>query len=210
MKQKTLLFLAFSALMSSQLSAQGSSKMGYDFEKPVLVDSTSTLLIPTRYSADFLSSSKMTMWGDFYANILFYNFVTDSYKKLFEKDCYIVSFTKRQYGYYYNAEPKNENITSKLLFYVVHNVDHNKSGRVDHYDPAILYVSDLHGENLKALSTENESVVNLDFFEDQGFILVKMQRDADVDGDFEREDRDYYYVKLDLKTLTFGNKIETK
>jgi hypothetical protein len=47
-------------------------------------------------------------------------------------------------------------------------------------------------------------------FDKQGFALVKMQRDADGNGNFEFEDKDYYYVRLDLKTLSLGNKIEIK
>jgi hypothetical protein len=185
------------------------SKLAYYFDDPIVVDSASTIIIPTRYNSDFLSSNKIALWGDFYANIIFYNFTSDTYKRLFDQDTYIVGY--KTYYYYYREEPKQpENITSKWLFYRVKNVDRNKSGRIDNDDPAILYVTDLHGGNLKSLTTENENVLSIDIFEKQNFALIKIQRDQDNDGDFENSDKDFYYVKLDLTTMSFGNKIEAK
>ncbi|HKR04829.1 MAG TPA: hypothetical protein VJY62_09350 [Bacteroidia bacterium] len=185
------------------------SKLAYYFDDPVVVDSASTIIIPTRYNSDFLSSNKIALWGDFYANIIFYNFTSDTYKRLFDQDTYIVGY--KTHYYYYREEPKQpENITSKWLFYRVKNVDRNKSGRIDNDDPAILYVTDLHGGNLKSLTTENENVLSIDIFEKQNFALIKIQRDQDNDGDFENSDKDFYYVKLDLTTMSFGNKIEAK
>ena len=101
-------------------------------------------------------------------------------------------------------------MTPKAIFYRVKNIDHNKSGRIDNNDPTILYTSDIQGNNLRSLTTENENVVAVDIFEKQDFALIKIQRDQDNDGDFEANDKDFYFVKLDLKTFTFGNKIETK
>lgn len=202
--------LAFFALTVYNSFGQKSSKIAYYFGDPIVVDSSSTVIIPTRYNTDFLSSNKIALWGDFYANIIFYNFITDNHKKLFDKDTYIVGFSNHYYSYRYDTKQQNNNFTSQWLFYRVKNVDHNKSGRIDNNDPAILYVSDIHGDNLKALTTENESVVSIDIFEKQNFALLKIQRDLDNDGDFETEDKDFYFVKLDLTTLTFGNKIETK
>jgi hypothetical protein len=71
-------------------------------------------------------------------------------------------------------------------------------------------VSDKQGNNLKALTAPNENVISIDIFDDQNFALIKIQRDVDYDRDFEIEDKGYYLVKVDLKTLTLGNKIELK
>ncbi|MFY7734463.1 MAG: hypothetical protein ACOVSR_13335 [Bacteroidia bacterium] len=40
--------------------------------------------------------------------------------------------------------------------------------------------------------------------------MIKIQRDANDDRNFRNSENDYYYIKLDLKTLTFGKKIEIK
>jgi hypothetical protein len=73
-----------------------------------------------------------------------------------------------------------------------------------------LYVSDTHGNNLKALSSENENVVDFIIYEKQNIALLKMQRDSNNDNSFNAKDTDHYYVKLDLSTLKLGNKIELK
>lgn len=201
--------IIFQALFLFQAIASFSqSKYGDQFSDPIMIDSNSTVLIPTRYNSDFLASSKMTFWGDFYANILFYDFTTDTYTKLFEKDTYIFGFQ----SYNYRTEQSNEikNVTSDLILYRVKSMDYNGNGKIDNNDPAIVYVSDLKGKNLKALTTSSENAVEINLYKDQNFALIKMQRDLDGDKDFEIEDKSYYYIKLDLKTLTFGNKIEVK
>lgn len=208
MNIKRLLLCSFFTLTVFYAVGQKSSKTAQSFDDPIVVDSSSTIIIPTRYNEYFLSSNKISLWGNFYANIIFYDFRTDSYKKLFENDTYIMGFNTT--NYYYDRRPKNQNLTSKTILYKVKNVDHNKSGRIGNNDPAILYISDIHGNNLKALTTENENVVGIDLFEKQNFALIKIQRDLDNDGDFEAEDEDFYFIKLDLTTLAFGNKIETK
>jgi hypothetical protein len=173
-----------------------------------MTDTTSTLIIPVMYNLKLFSSNKLGILNNYYANIIFYNFITDSSKKLFDKNTYIENFVI--YNNYYERKPINKNITSHCIFYKVYNVDFDKNGRIDLNDPAILYVSDKEGKNLKALTTPNENVVSVDIFDKQDFALIKMQRDADNDHDFEIGDRDYYLVKVDLKTLTLGNKIELK
>lgn len=178
------------------------------FDNPIVIDSSATILIPTRYSADFLSSNKVTFWNDIYANIIFYNPLTDSSKRLFDQNTYIEGFHNR-HSYRQDAKKPKYN-TAKWIFYTVKNADRNKSGRTDVHDPSVLYVSDLQGGHLKALTSENENAVSFEIFEKQNYALVKIQRDQDNDGNFKAEDRDFYYVKLDLKTLAFGNKIEIR
>lgn len=210
MNIKQLLMFSFFVLTVINALGQKGSKMAQYFGDPIVVDSLSTIIIPTRYNSDFLSSNKIALWGDFYANIIFYDFKTDSYKKLFESDTYIIGFNTNNSYRYNDLKSQNKNVTSKAILYRVKSIDHNKSGRIDNNDPAILYSSDIHGNNLRPLTTENENVVTIDIFEKQDFALIKIQRDQDNDGDFETSDKDFYFVKLDLQTFTFGNKIETK
>jgi hypothetical protein len=209
MNRRQYIILTFFALTVYNSFGQKSTKIAYYFDDPIVVDSSSTVIIPSRYNTELFSANKISLWGDFYANIIFYNFTTDSYKKLFDNDTYIVGFSNRYNSDFYNTKRQN-NFTSKWLFYRVKNIDRNKSGRIDNNDPSILFVSDIHGDKLKALTTENENVVGIDIFEKQGFALLKIQRDIDNDGNFKDNDKDFYFVKLDLGTLTFGNKIETK
>ncbi len=186
-----------------------SSASGEVFSNPVVVDSSSTIMIPVAYDAGLFTSNKLALWGSYYANIIFYNFKTDSSKKLFEKNTYIENFnayyTSSLYG-----KPQQKNRTSRWIFYKVKNLDHNKNNRIDSKDPSLLYVSDIYGNNLKCLTNENENIEDIDIFEKQNFAFIKIQRDLNKDGNFDGEDKDYYYVKLDLVSFTFGRKIELK
>lgn len=199
-------------LMLSATKGQVTSKMSYDFGHPLITDSSSTIIIPTLYETSFFSSNKLALWGNYYSNIIFYNFKTDSCKKLFQNDTYIVSLEKlyfREYSFIENKRT-NKNITPSWVFYRVMDVDRNKNNKIDSDDPVILYVSDVHGTNLKPLTSSNENVVGFEMFEKQNMALIKIQRDFNNDNNFTPKDTDYYYVKLDLTTLTFGKKIELK
>lgn len=187
-----------------------SDKLPRYFGEPSVSDSASTIIIPIRYNAELLSANKIALWSDFYSNVLFYDFKADTYKKLFEKDTYIQGFIRGQNAYnrFERDHAKLENASSNWIFYFVKPVDYNNNGRIDNDDPSILYVSDRSGNKLKALTTDSENAVSIDVFNKQGFALLKMQRDSDNNRKFESKDKDFYYVRLDLNTLTFGNKIE--
>jgi hypothetical protein len=208
--QTRLLIFSTMMLVSLKLSAQTSSKMTRDFGKLIIADSASTIIIPTVYNVPLFTSNKLASWGNYYSNLIFYNFKTDSSKKLFPNDVYIVSFDKPDY-YSYNPNKKPENnISSNWIFYRVLNFDRNKNNKIDGDDPVILYVSGTHGENIKPLTSQDENVVDFQIYEKQNIAMIQVQRDLNGDGDFTAKDTDYYYVKLDLTTLTFGQKIELK
>lgn len=204
---KKLILFSLIIISSIQSIAQ-SSKISNTFDTPIIVDSNSTLLIPVRYDSDFISSSKITLWGNFYSNIIFYDFKNDKSKKLFPADTYIFGFDHSYYSYKY-SENKNT-LTRNCILYKVKNVDLDANGKIENNDPTILYVSDQHGNDLKALTSTTENVLTVDVFENQNIAMVKIQRDKDQDKSFEKEDKDYYMVKLDLTTLEFGTKIELK
>ncbi len=190
---------------------QKMDKLPRFFADPIIADSSSTLMIPTRYNANLLTSSKIALWNDYYANIIFYDFKADSSKRLFKDDTFIKGFIN-DYNSYYRSERTNklENISRKWIFYFVKPTDYDKSGRIDTADPSILFVSDKYGNGLNAITPANENAVSIDVFDKQGFVLIKMQRDLDKDNDFEMDDKDFYYIRLDLNTLTLGKRIEIK
>lgn len=192
------------------LHAQKSDKLPRIFGDAFALDSSSSVLIPTRYNAEMLSSNKIALWNDFFANVIFYDLQTDTSRKLFERDTFIRPFTKERtlYNRYENEKPGLQNMSRQWVFYFVKAADYNNSGRIDNDDPAVLYVSDKNGRQLKALTSTDENAVSLEIFEKQGYALVKMQRDSDKNKRFEARDKDHYFIRLDLNTLTFGNKIE--
>lgn len=193
------------------LMAQRTDKLPRFLEEPIMADSSSTIMIPVRYNEDLLSSSKLALGNDFYANIIFYNFITDSTKRLFEDDTFIKGFSGYQHSLYYDRSAKKEKrMTGKWIFYFVKAVDFDNNGRIDTTDPSVLYASDKYGNQLQPISPPNENAVSIELYEKQGFALIKMQRDMDKDRDFEFNDKDYYYLRLDLNTLATGRKIEVR
>lgn len=185
---------------------QAQKEESFYFSGPIFSDSNSTLILPIRASTGVFASDKTGLNG-YYVNIIFYNFKNDSYKKLFDTNTYIESFERYTYGPYYekNLQPFKIN---EWIFYKVKNNDRNHSGRITWFDPTILYVSDINGNQLKQITSKDENLVKLHFFEKQGFVLLEIQRDQNKDDNFDDKDKSFYYVKLDLNTLTLGNKIE--
>jgi hypothetical protein len=206
-KTVTTLLLGLTILTTDGLCQKGPARY---FGEPILTDSLSTLFIPTRYNEEFLSSNKIALWGDYYANIVAYNFQTDTYKKVFDKDTYIESLRSNNYSYATRTADKIKNITGKWIFLLVKPKDTNNSGRVDEKDPSVLFAVSPDGQNLKQLTDETENVVSFDNFEKQGFLLIKIQRDSDNDKSFKTEDKEFYFKKVNLTDLTLGKGIETK
>lgn len=180
------------------------------FGEPMLTDSVSTLFIPIRYNEEFLSSNKIAFWGDYYANIIAYNFQTDSYRKIFDKDTFIESLSGNNYGYSSRTTDRVKNITSKWTFLLVKQTDTNNSGRIDEKDPSVLFAVSSDGQTLKQLTVETENVVSFDNFEKQGFLLIRIQRDSNNDKSFKAEDKEFYFKKVNLADLTLGTGIEIK
>jgi hypothetical protein len=208
MKYSLLVFILF---MPGIVLCQKNDKQPRFFSNPIVVDSASTLMLPVKYNTDIVSVNKMVYSNEYYANIIFYNFATDKSKKLFKDDTFIKSFPGESDFYYRSDRPlKQNNFTERWVFYFVKEVDSNRNGRIDSDDPCILYVSDKAGDSLKSLTLSTENAVSINIFEKQGFALIKMQRDTNNDNNFDSKDKDYYYVRLDLDTLTLGSTIEVK
>ncbi len=206
---RTFLFFGLTLCigLTQSLIAQ-SSKLTQQFDKIYLVDSNSTLIIPIQYDAPIFSSAKFVPYGHYYANLIFYNFKTDTYKKLFAKDTYIKRFYQRDY--FERRTRATVNQTQKYIFYLVMDTDRNNNGKIDDSDPVCLYVSTLNGDDLRRVSSINENVLSFEIFEKENFAMVEIQRDANQDNAFTSKDNDYYYIKLDLETLSFGKPIEIK
>lgn len=201
----TVLLLIFVSLTAF---GQQSSKIPKYLSKPIIVDSMSVLIIPVRYNVDFFASSKKIGY-DYYANIIFYNFKTDSSKKLFTEDKYIKEFSNYNSRYLYDWPENQNNICKNWIFYFVKS-DYDKNGKIDYDDPCVLYVSDKQGNGLKSVTAETENAVSINIFENQGFALIRIQRNSDGDKGFDYDDKDFYYIRLDLATLALGHKIELK
>jgi hypothetical protein len=206
MKKITFTFLlGFTLIAADTLSQKGPARY---FGDPIWTDSLSTLFIPTRYNEEFLSSNKIALWGDYYANIIAYNFTTDTYKKVFEKDTFIQSMKAPGSAYIGRLPAKADNITAKWVFLLVKIKDTNISGRIDERDPSVLFAVSIDGQLLKQLTDEKENVVSFDTYEKQGFMLIKIQKDSDNDKSFKAEDKEFYFRKVTLSDLTLGKGIE--
>jgi len=204
--RQTLLGFIFILITISGFGQSSSKGVNY-FADPIMTDSLSTIMIPVKIDVTILNSSKIG-YGEYYSNVIFYNFKTDSSKRLFKDDTFIKGFQK-EYDYYNRTKTdKLDYVCSKWIFYFIKSSDYSKNGKIDNDDPYILYVTDKNGNGLKSITNANENAVSIDVYDKQGFALIKFQRDLDKDYDFESDDKDYYYIRLDLNTLTLGNKIE--
>jgi len=207
-KKAILCLVSILTVWATGASAQKGT--GRSLGEPVLTDTLSTMFIPSRYNETLFTSNKLASWGNYYANIVAYDFKKDTYKKLFEKDTFIEAFTSGNTYHSYSSriESKIINLTANWVFLLVKTKDTNRSGRIDEKDASVLFAVSTKGDKLKQLTEENENVESFTTYEKQGFVLVKFQRDSDNDGSFKAEDKDSYLRKLNLKDLTWGNVIE--
>lgn len=189
-------------ILCKTVSAQKNDNLVWD--TPIIADSASTIMIPL--SGAGVISEKMS-WG-WYRNILFYDFITDSSWTLFDTTVYIKRFQLTNRSTYYYQDKPEPFKTAQHVFYEVLNYDRNHTGKLTPYDPVILYVSDLRGRNLTQITSKDENVVGLYFFEAQGFVMIKIQIDENRDDDFDYRDTVFYFVKLDLKTMGLGKPVQ--
>lgn len=208
LSRKFLLFLVITSLSAISVKGQGSKGQNY-LSNPIFVDSASTIIIPIKIESSMFSSAKLNL-TDHYSNIIFYDLQSDSSKLLFKNDTYIRGYESEYRNNNTGRKERLGNESTQWLFYFVKSNDYNKNSKIDTDDPYILYVSDKKGNDLKSLTVNNENAVAIFIYDKQGYALIKMQRDLDKDADFDSDDTDYYYQRIDLNNLTLGNKIEIK
>jgi hypothetical protein len=203
---KIIFFLLLTASIVINVFSQDARKGGPRLDSPFMLDSTSTMFFPVDYGQSMISSPKLAAFDGYSANILVYDFINDTYRFLFDKN----TFVKRLIPYpeYHYGTPRNNTKNKKWLFLLVKTTDTNANGRMDDNDPAVAYATDAQGENLRPLTTSDVNVVNITFYDKQGFALLYIQRDTDGDKSFKYEDKVFYYQKIDLHDLKVGKPIE--
>jgi hypothetical protein len=189
------------------LYAQSNGKLDRYSGEPLLVDSANVVFIPLLYNESLNLSDKLAASGDYYANFIVYHVSKDSYRRLFERDTYILPFplqndTRSRRTTYLKV------IESDRMFLAVKNNDTNRNGKIDNLDATVIFTSKIDGEEVKQLTEASDNFVKLVLFEKQGFGLMTFQRDSDQDGSFRFNDKEFYLRKLDLKTLAMGQIIE--
>ena len=200
--KKILLIIGLSIFTLNGFS-QSSDKLPRYFDNPIMIDTTNTILIPTRYNTDLLSSSKVGLRNNYYANILITSADNSMPRKLFEADTYILPLRlteSSRYYYKYNYS-YSKSIFTNWIFLLVKNNDLDNNQRIDEKDPTILYVTDLFANGLRKITDENENVVDYYIYENQNLIMVKIQRDLTNDRKFTNKDKDFYFLFLEYKTL---------
>jgi hypothetical protein len=202
---KKITSIVFVGLVVSSFNVFGQKGSVRIFDDPILTDTLSTLFIPTRYNEQILSHNKIAFWGDYYANIIVYNFKTDSSKKLFLNDTYIKSL-RSDYSYGTRGYERVKNLCSGWVFLLVKPTDTNGSGRIDEDDASVLMTVSTDGRTVKQLTDGAEDVAEIIPFEKQGFILIKIQRERDQHKSISHG-ADFYFKKIDLADLTLGKTI---
>ncbi|SDD38699.1 hypothetical protein [Williamwhitmania taraxaci] len=134
---KRALFGFIFILISISGFGQSSSKGLNYFADPTMTDSLSTIMIPVKIDVTILNSSKIG-FGEYYSNVIVYDYKTDSSKRLFKDDTFIKGFQK-EYDYYNRSKTNNlDYVCSNWLFYFVKSFDYSKNGKIDSDDPYIL------------------------------------------------------------------------
>lgn len=198
-------------ILSITVYGQHKKKLPIFFTEPVIADSSSTVMIPVKYNSGTYLSGEPFWWTEYYSNIYFYNFKEDSVKTLFKEDTFIKSFTN-DYELFDRKVGANRkgNISKKWIFYFVKQANLNQNSIEARYAPTVVFVSDKHGNGLMSVTPKDENAISLDIFDNQGFALIKMQRDSKKKHNFTVKNKDFYFIRVDLNTLTTGYIVEIR
>lgn len=163
------------------------------------IDSTDYFIIPVRGGEEGASNSKLLWAPGKYTNIIIYNAAKDEAKRVFAENTAIDA--------YYDAAASENAMYNKVLFYKVMSSDYNADGRKDWKDPGVLWVSDLKGGDLRRITPENEDLEDIQIFAKDGYAILRLTEDSNGDKTIDHKDTGTYYIRLDLKNMSLGQKI---
>jgi hypothetical protein len=197
-------------LFASSFSAFGQvNNINLKLEDRIMIaDSSKTILIPVSYNRLSLPIREYTLSTPYYANIIVYNYIDDTRKRLFENDCFIDPLEPGD-GRIRVIDPfNNKPRGTSWQFFLVKTREYHKRGNVRVYDPSVLYVCDGLGNGLKAVTPANMNVIDITYFPDEEVAIIHLQRDQNNDGEFNTVDESYYYLRLDLTSMQLSSTIE--
>ncbi|WP_310556368.1 hypothetical protein [Flavobacterium sp.] len=123
------------------------------------------------------------------SDLKFQEIGTDSLKSLTDKPILIQRVTY--------LKTKSENPKSKIMVYVLSDLDTNKDGKLDSNDIQTLYISQVSGQRFAKLSTELQELLDWNFIEVQNRLYFRTIEDINKNGEFDKTDKVHYqYVNL--------------
>lgn len=119
-------------------------------------------------------------------NILFYNLLTGESYPLLKDTLHILSFAL------------HKEFANPLIFYRVVAQDYNQDSLYTDDDPVMLYISDLHGQNLHKITPPDEKFIDYFYYKSVNTILIKTIVDNNQDKLFTPADEtNFLQMKLD-------------
>ena len=167
------------------------TKFNFQYENPILIDSTNQLIIPV--STELLDrrkkfSNRGHSSKDFprYWNVFFYNKLTGDQRLLTKSKISISRINANR--------AKNESQMMKTkIFYEITEVDYNQDGKLNNKDPEYLFSSDIDGQNLSQISPDKENLEYYNVMPNSNQILLRTSRDSNRDLRFNGEDEPILY-----------------
>lgn len=167
------------------------TKFNFQYEKPILIDSTDKMIIPI--STELLDRSKKFSFDGYYSNdfprywnVLFYDKSTGA-NRLLTKD------KTRITQIHINRSQIESETMKSLILYELTQIDYNMDGRLNNSDPEFLFASDLNGEQLVQISPKNEDLKHFEVLPNSKQIILRTIRDTKQDSLFNSEDESILY-----------------
>lgn len=165
----------------------------FQYESPLVLDSTSQVLIPI--STELLERRKTFSKDGYYSddyprywNVLFYDRKTGENQLLTERKIRISQI----YAVSDEYEGGNKILNNKVLFEIA-DTDYNDDGKLNSQDPEYLFCSELNGENLTRISPNYEDLQFFKVIPKSNQILIRTIRDTKRDSIFNNEDESIWY-----------------
>jgi hypothetical protein len=119
-----------------------------------------------------------------YWNIIFLNTKTNEYHLLSERKMLISN-------YQFNSGNSSKIIVEdggRFIFYSIITDDYNLDMKLNSFDPSYLFMSDRAGNNFRQISPPAANLLNWQFIEVSGKIIMTVQKDRNADKTFDAKD----------------------
>jgi hypothetical protein len=130
-------------------------------------------------------------------NILFYNLITGASYPLSKDTFHILSFAI------------HTEFTKPLIFYRIVKNDINQDSLYNAQDPVMLYVSNLSGDTIRQITSENHQFVDYFYYPTAKKILIKTVIDSDNNKEFEIND-ETNFVEMSIIKPEYGKEVFSK
>ncbi len=167
------------------------------YNNPTVLDSSEWIMYPLTLEEleetekGFSSSSYGRDFG--YWNVAFYNTQTKQARLLSNRLKMLINTISPHIDAASQAGQRKE-INEPIIFYSITTKDFNHDGKLNHEDPAYLFISDYTGLALKQVSPDNFELIDWQMVDGKNKVLIEARKDSNKDKKFDGDDETVSFI----------------